>query len=144
MKYCADCGLEYQPSVADCAECGGTRFLDESILRKAGHPVAGELDLRNFVRVATAEDPLTAESFVGALVHEHIAVYSRPRASGSVDVLTTGATHPWWDITVPESDAVRAAAVLEDVRQMLEATEQEAARAAEEESARWRDGESES
>jgi hypothetical protein len=67
------------------------------------------------------------------LESERIPVFSRPRRAGTVDVLTTGNPHPWWEILVPEEHVKRAAELIAQEQASLDATSTEAAQAAEEE-----------
>lgn len=134
MRYCARCGSEYQDSVQDCADCPGNPLLvSEQEMRARGLPLPHEMDKRIFVRVATAEDPFTAEAFVELLQEANIPVLVRAGRSGVVDTLTTGNLLPWWEILVPEDVAARAIPLLEQERVQELATNDEAALAAEEE-----------
>jgi hypothetical protein len=133
MKYCVECGSEYQDHVTECADCPGSQLVDADGMRQRGLPLPHERDTREFIRVGTAEDPLTAEQFVRMLEAERIPVFSRPRRAGTVDVLTTGNPHPWWEILVPDENVKRATELLAQEKARLEATEEEAAQAAEEE-----------
>jgi len=132
MKYCAECGSEYQDQVTECADCPGSQLVDAETMRQQKLK-AQERDTREFFRVGTAEDPLTAEDFVRLLEAEHIPVFSRPRRGGTVDVLTTGNPHPWWEILVPEEHVAKATELLAQEKARLDATSDEAAKAAEEE-----------
>ncbi len=133
MKYCVECGSEYQDHVTECADCPGSQLVDTAEMRRRGLPLPHERDTREFVRVGTAEDPLSSEIFVRALEAEQIPVFSRPRRGGTVDVLTTGVPHPWWEILVPQEHAPRAAELLAQEKARLDATADEAAQAAEDE-----------
>ena len=133
MKYCVECGSEYQDQVTECADCPGSQLVDAEGMRQRGLPLPHERDTREFIRVGTAEDPLTAEDYVRLLEEEHIPVFSRPRRGGTVDVLTTGNPHPWWEILVPEEHVAKATELLAREKAQLDATADEAARAAEEE-----------
>lgn len=133
MKYCVECGSEYQDHVTECADCTGSQLVDAAEMRRRGLPLPHERDTREFIRVGTAEDPLTAEEFVRVLEAQQIPVFSRARRAGTVDVLTTGNPQPWWEILVPEEHVARATELLEQEKVKLEATAAEAAQAAEEE-----------
>ncbi len=134
MKYCLQCGSEYQDGVKECADCPGSALVDAETMRQRQVALPGEQqDTQRFVRAATAEDPLTADDFVAVLEKEQIPVFSRPRRTGTVDVLTTGALEPWWEIMVPEEYQERAIQLLSREISSLEATSAEAAAAAEEE-----------
>lgn len=133
MVYCAECGSEYREAVAECADCGAHEFVDDAELRKRGMIPRTELDTRKFVRAGTAEDPLTAEQMSQALEAASIPVFSRPRRGGTVDLISSGTTHPWWELLVPEDFLTRAAEIVQQVRAQVEADAPEAARAAEEE-----------
>jgi hypothetical protein len=133
MKYCMQCGSEYQDGVKECADCPGSLLVDAETMRQRHVALPGEKDTQKFVRAATAEDPLTADDFVALLERERIPVFSRPRRAGTVDVLTTGALEPWWEIMVPEEYQQRAIQLLSREESTLESTAAEAALAAEEE-----------
>lgn len=133
MKYCVECGSEYQDHVTECADCPGSQLVDAAEMRRRGLPLPHERDTREFVRVGTAEDPLTSEEFVRVLEAEQIPVFSRPRRGGTVDVLTTGVSHPWWEILVPDEHAARATELLAEAKVKLDSTSAEAAQAAEDE-----------
>jgi hypothetical protein len=133
MKYCMQCGSEYQDGVKECADCPGVTLVDAETMRQRHVALPGETDTQKFVRAATAEDPLTADDFVALLEKERIPVFSRPRRTGTVDVLTTGALEPWWEIMVPEEYQERAIQLLMREESTLRATADEAALAAEEE-----------
>ena len=133
MKYCMQCGSEYQDGVTECADCPGSTLVDAETMRQRHVALSREQDTQKFVRAATAEDPLTADDFVALLEKERIPVFSRPRRTGTVDVLTTGALEPWWEIMVPEEYQERAIQLLTREESTLESTADEAAAAAEEE-----------
>jgi hypothetical protein len=133
MKYCVECGSEYQATVTECADCPGSLLVDAEGMRQRGLPLPHERDTREFLRVGTAEDPLTAEQLVRMLEAENIPVFSRPRRAGTVDVLTTGNPMPWWEILVPEEHTQRAAELIAQQKAQQEANSDEASRAAEEE-----------
>jgi hypothetical protein len=133
MKYCMQCGSEYQDGVTECADCPGSTLVDAEAMRQRHIPLPGEGETRKFVRAATAEDPFTAEDYVRLLEIQRIPVFIRPRRSGSVDVLTTGALEPWWEIMVGEEFLDRAVQLIAQEKRQLEATSAEAALAAEEE-----------
>ncbi|HEX8434930.1 hypothetical protein [Archangium sp.] len=133
MKYCMQCGSEYQDGVKECADCPGNALVDAETMRQHHVALTREQDTQKFVRAATAEDPLTADDFVALLEKERIPVFSRPRRTGTVDVLTTGALEPWWVIMVPEEFQERAIQLLSREKSTLDATSDEAALAAEEE-----------
>jgi hypothetical protein len=104
-------------------------------MHQRGLPLPGERDTRRFVRVSTAEDPLSAEQFVAALSQAQIPSFARPRRAGSVDGLTSAVAGPWWEIVAPEEQASKAQELIEAERRRIEASADEAARAAEEEEA---------
>jgi hypothetical protein len=133
MRYCLQCGSEYQEGVTECADCPGSVLVDAKALEQHRSGLQGEGNARRFVRAFTAEDPLTAEEFVRVLEAERIPVLARPRRTGTVDVLTTGTLEPWWDILVGEEHLERAVQLLTQEKARLEATADEAAQAAEEE-----------
>ena len=133
MKYCMQCGSEYQEGVTECADCPGAALVDAEAMRQRHIPLPGEGDTRKFVRAATAEDPLTAEDYVRLLEIQQIPVFVRPRRAGSVDVLTTGALEPWWEIMVGEEFLERSVALIAQEKRRLDETSDEAALAAEQE-----------
>ena len=133
MKYCTQCGSEYQDGVTRCADCPEGSLVDAQALSERHIPVPGEGDTRKFVRAIVADDPMTAEDYARVLQEEHIPVFVRPRRAGTVDVLTTGNLLPWWEIMVGEDFLARAQELLAREKAELEATSADAARAAEEE-----------
>jgi DnaJ-class molecular chaperone len=133
MKYCLQCGSEYQDGVKECTDCPGSALVDAEVMRQRHVAVGHEADTRKFVRAAIAEDPLTAEDFVALLEKEQMPVFARPRRTGTVDVLTTGALEPWWEIMVGEEHLAHATQLLAQEKLRLDETSAEAALAAEEE-----------
>jgi hypothetical protein len=133
MKYCTQCGSEYTEGIQECADCPGSELVDAQTLRQRHIPLPGEGDTRRFVRVISADDPFTAETYARLLETEHIPVFVRPRRTGTVDMLTTGTLEPWWEIMVGEEHLERATLLLTREKAELDATAAEAARAAEEE-----------
>ncbi len=134
MKYCGECGAEYLDTVTECADCGSKEMVSADELKVRGIPNPSERDTRKFVRAGNAEDPLSAEQFVRVLEEERIPVFSRPRRGGSVDALTTAISVPWWEILVPEEFLARAGDLITQEKARIEASSEEAGRAAEEES----------
>jgi hypothetical protein len=133
MKYCSQCGAEYQDAVSECADCRSATLVSAEEMRRRGLPLPGERDTRTFVRAGSAEDPLSAERFGQVLEEARIPVFTRPGRSSAVDALTSGVALPWWDLLVPEEHAARAAELLALERTRVEAGADEAARAAEDE-----------
>src|SRR5947209_8387368 len=134
MKYCTNCGSEYQAAVERCADCGEPELVSAEEMHRRGLPIAVEKDTRRFLRAGTAEDPLTAEQFTDVLREAHIPVFSRQRLGGTVEKIT-GGSMPYWEILVPEDFLDRAIELLDMERNQLDSTSEEAARAAEEEEA---------
>src|SRR3954466_11386998 len=132
MKYCTECGAEYQDSAEKCSDCESSELVSRDEMRRRGIPLATDRDTRRFVPAGTAEDPFTQEALVKMLEAEKIPVYPRQRSGGSVDMLT-GPSGEWWELLVPEELLGRATALIEAEREKLKSTEDEAARAAEEE-----------
>ena len=132
MKYCASCGSEYQDGIEKCADCLDAQLYSEKEMRAKGLPLPGERDTRRFVRAGTAEDPLSAEEIGAAVEAAKIPVFVRARRAGSVDTITESNT-PWWEILVPEESYRQAVEIVAAEKQRLDATADEAARAAEEE-----------
>lgn len=133
MKYCSSCGSEYRDEVTACADCGGTQFHSAEEMNRRGKPLPKEQDRRKFVRVGSAEDPLTSEHLTAVIRAAHIPVLAR--SHGSVMDPITSPSGPWWEILVPEEFAKRAAELIERERARMTAGADEAARAAEEEEA---------
>ena len=134
MRYCPECASEYNDDVKTCADCPpGTALITADEMKTRGIPLPGEADTRKFVVAGTAEDPLTSEQLVGLLDQQGIPVFARPRRSGTVDTIT-GGSQPWWEILVPEETVARATDIITKEKARLDATADEAARAAEEES----------
>ncbi len=133
MKYCPRCGSEYRDEATACADCGETQLQSGEPMHPRGKPSAKEQDQRKFVRVGSAEDPLTSEHLTGVIEAAHIPVLSR--SHGSVMDPITSPSGPWWEILVPEELAAKATELIERERARLAAGADEAARAAEEEEA---------
>jgi len=133
MKYCVECGSEYQDGATECADCRGAKLVDAQTMRATGRATPGERDTRTFVRAGTAEDPLTAERYVEVLEAAGLTPFARARRAGSVDSLTTGVVLPWWELLVPEAQLARAVDLLREERVRSESMADEASRAAEEE-----------
>ena len=133
MKYCTECGSEYQDSVTACADDGNTELVSAAEMRSRNLPMVESKDDRRFVRAGVAEDPLSSERFAATLEAEGIAVQVRARRGGTIDSITTGGIAPWSELWVAEEDLARASALLASLRQELEPGADEAARAAEEE-----------
>lgn len=133
MKYCTECGSEYENDVVVCSDDGNKELVSAAEMKARGIPTEEERDTRRFVRAGTAEDPLSSERFTRILTDAQIPVFARPRRTGTVDILTSGAVSPWWEILVPEEHLARATEVLAEARRELEADSAENERAAEQE-----------
>jgi hypothetical protein len=134
MKYCARCGAEYIDSVNECADCPGvSQFLTAEQMRDEGREVktVGE-DPRRFLLVTTVEDPLTAEQYAAVLGEAKIPVDVRAQQAGTVDIITDGVL-PFWEIYVPEHALTKATRLIAEAHETIEASADEAAKAAEEE-----------
>jgi hypothetical protein len=134
MKYCPECGTEYRDDAVRCSD-DDAALVTADQLPKGAPPAPGERDTRSFVRIGTAEDPLSADQLVAALFQARISAFARPRRGGSVDGLTTGSSSAWWEIVAPEELAVKAKEIVDREREAMDASSEEAARAAEEEEA---------
>ncbi len=133
MKYCTQCGSEYEDGVTTCADDGSQELVSLEEMHRRGLITQEERDTRKFVRAGVAEDPLSAERFTQALDQEGIPVFARPRRTGTVDSITSGVSAPWWELLVPEEHLARATGLIDALRRDLEADPDGAARAAEEE-----------
>ena len=133
MKYCTECGSEYEDAITACADDGNTELVSADEMRRRGLPTVEGRDTRRFVRAATAEDPLSSERLVAVLEEEGIPVLVRPRRASSVDSITGGGLPPWAELSVPEDQLERATRLISETRQEMEAGAEDAARAAEEE-----------
>lgn len=133
MKYCMECGSEYEDDVMACADDGNTQLLSLEEMHRRGLRTIEENDTRRFVRAGIAEDPLSSERFTQLLESENIPVFARPRRAGPVDTITGGTISPWWEILVPEEHVAQATRLLAEARQQIDAEAEEAGRAAEEE-----------
>jgi hypothetical protein len=133
MKYCPRCGSEYRDEVTTCADCGGTQLISAEEMHRHGKLLPGEEDRRKFIRVGSAEDPLTFEHLTAVIQAAHIPVLSR--SPGSVMDSITSPSGPWWEILVPEEFAARASELIERERTRMAAGADDAAQAAEEEEA---------
>ena len=132
MRYCSRCGAECGDATS-CTRCGGTDLLRPEELARDARPPSAEQDQRKFVRVGTAEDPLTSEHLTGVIRAAHIPVLSRSHLSVMDPITSPGG--PWWEIMVPEELAGKASELIERERSRMAAAAEDAARAAEEEEA---------
>lgn len=131
MKYCVECGSEYEDSVTQCADDGSTELVSRDEIHSRGLLTAEERDTRKFVRAGTAEDPLSSETITRTLEEQGIPVFARPRRAGTVDSITVGTVSPWWEILVPEEHLQRAVALVNQTKEQLEREAPENAAAAE-------------
>lgn len=132
MRYCSRCGAECGDATS-CPRCGGTHLVrPEEQARHAKSPSA-EQDQEKFVRVGTAEDPLTSEHLIKVIQAAHIPVLSRSHESVMDPITSPGG--PWWEIMVPEELAGKASELVERERSRMAAAVEDAERAAEEEEA---------
>lgn len=131
MRYCSRCGAECGDD-RRCPRCGNTDLVTAEKQRR-GAPSSSEQDQGKFVRVGTAEDPLTSEHLTGVIKAAHIPVLSRSHL-GVMDPITSP-SGPWWEILVPEELAAKASEIIERERARMAAAADDAARAAEEEEA---------
>lgn len=134
MRYCPSCGSEYQDEKVECVDCPGTALVTADEMRRRGLPLPHEMDTRRFVRAGVAEDPLSADALGAAVEEAKIPVFVRPRRTGSVDILVTSASHPWWEILVPEEHLAAATELVAKEKARIDAGAAEAERAADEES----------
>lgn len=132
MKYCTECGAEYQDAAEKCSDCPSSELVSKEEMRRRGIRLATDRDTRRFTPAGTADDPLTQEALVKVLEAERIPVFARARSGGSVDMIT-GPSPEWWEILVPEELADRARQIIDSEKEKVKATEEEASRAAEEE-----------
>ncbi len=133
MKYCPSCVAEYRDEIVTCADCGVPLISEAELASRPGLRRLEHDQTTAFARVATADDPFEADAFTAAVDAAGIQVLSRMRRNSAVDAITTGVSHPWWEILVPEKDLERARQVIDQRRAELEAAEPEAEAAAEEE-----------
>lgn len=132
MRYCANCGSEYQDGVKECSDCGPAgEMLTAAEMKARGKLLPGEVDTRRFVRAGTVDDPMSADQVSRALDEAGIPVFARARRASSVDALTEGSTLPWWELLVPEEFVARAERLIAEQVQSIEANAPEAKRQAE-------------
>ena len=132
MRYCSRCGAECGDATC-CPHCGDTHLVRSEEHAKHARAPSAEQDQEKFVRVGTAEDPLTSEHLTGVIQAAHIPVLLR--SHGSVMDPITSPGGPWWEILVPEELAGKASELIERERSRMAAAAEDAARAAEEEEA---------
>ncbi len=133
MKYCTACSAEYEDAVSRCADCGGTDLVSADEMHRRGLRLDDDMDTRRFARAATADDPLTSDRFVEVLEAAEIPVFARARSDGPIEPATSGVG--WWEILVPEDQVAKAAALIADARAKIEASSEEAEKAATDEEA---------
>jgi alkylated DNA nucleotide flippase Atl1 len=135
MKYCPICLEEYEDTATSCAECHGERLLSEQEVssRPELRRVRQDEDIQSFVLASTAEDLFEADAFTAAVHEAGIPVLARMRRSSAMEALTESTQRPWWDIMVPEPKREEAARIMEECRQQMADSEDEAVKAAEEE-----------
>jgi len=96
-------------------------------------------DKRRFVLVTQVDDPLTLDAYLRVLQAAGIPTLSVDD-EGMVGSITDGFAGKLYDIRVPEESLERAAQLLTEEKARLEASADEAARAAEEEEAETEEG----
>jgi hypothetical protein len=131
MKYCPKCFGEFRDDVARCSECDAPLITREELEKLPEFRRTQGVQLGRFVKVTTAEDPFDMEAFCQALESEGIPVMARPQVTSSVDRLTSGSIHGWWEILVPQDSVDKATPILEKRRADLRSNEKEAGDAAE-------------
>lgn len=131
MRYCSQCGAECADDDTSCPRCGNSELAGSEHHRRGASPEAE--DRRTFVRVGSAEDPLTSEHLAAVVRSAHIPVLCRSHL-GVMDTITT-ASGPWWEILVPEEYVEKASGLIERERARMAAAADDAAQAAEEEEA---------
>ncbi len=131
MRYCPNCFDEYRDDVARCPSCDAPLVSRDELEKSPQFQRTRGIQVGRFVKAGAAEDPFDSEAFCDALADAGIPVLSRPRRGSPVDPLTTGTTHGWWDIMVPEDRVRDATPIIERRRMELRAAEDEAGKAAE-------------
>jgi len=132
MRYCSRCGVECGDATS-CPRCGGTHLVSPEEQGRHTKSPSAEQDQEKFVRVGTAEDPLTSEHLIKVIQAAHIPVLSRSHESVMDPITSPGG--PWWEIMVPEELAGKASELVERERSRMAAAVEDAERAAEEEEA---------
>ena len=132
MRYCSRCGAECGDATS-CPRCGGTHLVRPEEQGRLTKSPSAEQDQEKFVRVGTAEDPLTSEHLIKVIQAAHIPVLSRSHESVMDPITSPGG--PWWEIMVPEELAGKASDLVERERSRMAAAAEDAERAAEEEEA---------
>jgi hypothetical protein len=133
MRYCPICFDEYEEEELTCAYCEARLIEFEALKNTPEFQRSRGLQIHRFVKAGSAENPFESAALSEALSAEHIPVFAKPQRGSLVDPLTTGTTHGWWDIMVPEEQLERARPLIDQRRADLRATEGEAAAAAAEE-----------
>ena len=131
MRYCPKCFDEYRDEISQCAQCGVPLVTRDELDKLPEYRRAGGIHAGRFVQATTAEDPFDSEAFCDALEAAGIPVMSIPRRGSAVDPITTGTTHGWWEIRVPEERLKDAGPVIDARRQELRLAEKDAGDAAE-------------
>src|SRR4051812_12905554 len=129
-RYCPLCAAEYEASVAQCVDCKGAGLVGAEEMRRRGLPLPEEEDTRRFVPAAQADDFFTAQTLQGALLRAGVPVLALVKQAGPVDPLTDGLSHGYWELRVPQSHLSQARALVENAREGLSATPEEAQEAA--------------
>lgn len=129
MRYCPACDSEYQDEVKACAE-DGSPLLDRAAYelerdREGRRP----MPLARMVDVGTFDSRFEAEEIATELVKESFdvsIVSTRPGVAGPL----TSPLPAEWSIVVPEEQAARASALVDEMRDELESSTDDAERAA--------------
>jgi hypothetical protein len=106
MPWCPNCGTEYEPGVAQCADCGAT-LVDQPPAGPGdpNEPTVVVLEARSVTEAQVAEATLEAEG---------IDAYVQTTTSPSLNVGVMGDDVPELEVVVAADDAERAEQILRE------------------------------
>lgn len=130
MKYCRQCGSEYENAAIACSECGKAGWLTAEEW-SAQNARVHAWDERRLVSAGVANDFLSMSRLRFILEEAGIPVFPKARHQNAVNALTGGGPSPSWEMWVFENTFVRASELIREELVKLDASAAENALAAE-------------